>query len=132
MMNALGPTLYDRLGGEAGVMALVQAFYDAVEREPALEPLHHLHLRGHGVAHARQEQFDFLSGFFGGPRLYVERHGHARLKEIHAHLHIDTAQRDLWLEGMRQAVAAAGLEPALAELLLHRLSLAAEMVRNQP
>lgn len=131
-MNALGPTLYDRIGGEDGVATLVRGFYDAVEQDPRLDALHRLHLRGHGVAHARQEQFDFLSGFLGGPRLYVERHGHARLKEIHAHLHLDSVQRDLWIEGMRQAVAKAGFEPAVGELLLHRLSLAAEMVRNQP
>ncbi len=131
-MNALGPSLYDRLGGEAGVAALVQAFYDAVEGDPRFDALHRLHLRGHGVAHARQEQFDFLSGFLGGPRLYVERHGHSRLKEIHAHVHVDAAMRDLWLEGMHHAGGAAGFPPPLAEALMHRLFLAAETVRNQP
>ncbi len=131
-MNALGPTLYDRLGGEAGLADLVRAFYDAIEHDPRFDALHRLHLRGHGVAHSRQEQFDFLSGFLGGPRLYVDRHGHSRLGEIHAHVHVDTALRDLWLEGMRHAVTAAGFGPPVAEALMHRLTLAAETVRNQP
>ena len=44
---------------------LVETFYDVIENEPEGEALAILHLRGHGVAHSRIEQFNFLSGFFG-------------------------------------------------------------------
>ena len=72
--------LYERVGGEEGVRRLVETFYDVVEYEPEGEALAILHLRGHGVAHSRIEQFNFLSGFFGGPHLYVEKYGHSNVR----------------------------------------------------
>lgn len=125
-------SLYQRLAGEPGLRAVVEAFYDLIEQDPRFERLHRLHLRGHGVAHSRHEQFDFLSGFLGGPRLYVERHGHSRLREIHAHVPIDAEMRDLWLEGMRLALDRAGVTGSLAEALMRHLGHAAEMARNLP
>lgn len=70
-------SLYDLIGGEKGLRALVETFYDIVEFEDAGSVLHVLHRRGHGTAHSRIEQFDFMSGFLGGPRLYVTHHGHS-------------------------------------------------------
>ncbi len=98
-------TLYKELGEEAGVRTLVEAFYDVIEQDPGAHELHLLHLRGHGVAHSREEQFNYLSGFFGGPSRYVQKHGHSRLTEIHEHVPIGPAMRDLWLRCMEKAMA---------------------------
>lgn len=124
-------TMYDALG-ERGVRALVEAFYDIIEQDPAARALHLLHLRGSGISHARAQQFDFLSGFLGGPRLYVERHGHSHLREIHAHVPIDTEMRDLWLRCMTQALEKAAVPGELRETLMRHFGRAAEMVRNLP
>ena len=122
---------YERLGGDDGVRALVEAFYDIVEQEEFAEELHLLHRRGFGVAHSREEQFNYLSGFFGGPQRYVMTHGHARLKEIHEHVPIGPEMRDLWLRCMDEATARIGLDGDLAALLMRHLKAAAETARNQ-
>ena len=122
---------YERLGGDNGVRMLVETFYDIVEQEEYAAELHLLHRRGFGVAHSREEQFNYLSGFFGGPQRYVMTHGHARLKEIHEHVPIGPEMRDLWLRCMDQAIAGSGLDEDLAALLMRHLKAAAETARNQ-
>ncbi|MEW9837758.1 group II truncated hemoglobin [Mesorhizobium marinum] len=122
---------YERLGGDDGVRALVETFYDIIEQEDHAHDLHILHMRGFGVAHSREEQFNYLSGFFGGPQRYVMKHGHARLKEIHEHVPIGPEMRDLWLGCMGEAIARLRLEPDLAALLMRHLSAAAESARNR-
>lgn len=123
---------YERLGGDDGVRALVEAFYDIVEQEDHAAELHLLHRRGFGIAHSREEQFNYLSGFFGGPQRYVMQHGHARLKEIHEHVPIGPAMRDLWLRCMGEAITRIGLDADLASLLMRHLTAAAETARNRP
>jgi hemoglobin len=123
-------SLYKRIGEDKGVRALVKAFYDIIETEEYARDLNLLHLRGHGVAHSRIEQFDYLSGFLGGPAYYLQNHGHTRLKEIHEHVPIDREMRDLWLKCMAQAVDVARLSPALADELMRHLTRAAESARN--
>lgn len=123
-------TIFARLGGEAGVRALVDAFYDIVERDEGAKPLLLLHLQGSGIAHSRDEQFNYLCGFFGGPQHYVMKHRHSRLREIHAHVPIGPMQRDLWLRCMRQAVDAQGMAPDLAALVMGHFAKAAETARN--
>jgi len=123
-------SLYQQLGGEAAIESLVEAFYDIIEQDEAARELHLLHLRGHGVAHSRLEQFNYLSGFFGGPQYYVMAHGHARLKEIHEHVPIDSKMRDLWLSCMEQAIAKVAIRPELRDRLMRHFTRAAEAARN--
>lgn len=125
-------SLYQQMGGEAAVRQLVEAFYDIVEQEPAGAPLYLLHLRGHGVAHSRQEQFHFLSGFLGGPRLYVERHGHSDVRRMHAHVAIDKTARDAWLTCMDMAIDRVGLSSAVKVAVMKHFTRVADMLINQP
>ena len=73
-------TLLDDIGGDDSLVALVNRFYDLVETLPEGATLRRLHGRGHGIAHARIEQVDFMSGFLGGRQHYRERHGHMDVK----------------------------------------------------
>lgn len=120
-------SLYEQLG-EDNLRRLVEAFYDIIEREPAAEELHLLHLRGHGVAHSRIEQFNFLSGFFGGPKLYVEKFGHANLKRIHEHIEITSSLRELWLCSMSKAIDEINLPRKTAEQVMRYLTNAANTI----
>lgn len=101
-------SMLDDIGGEEKLRDLVETFYDLVETLPEGSNLRRLHARGHGVAHARVEQFNFLSGFMGGRHYYREKHGHMDVREMHAHVPIRTADADNWLECMRQALADEG------------------------
>ena len=120
----------DTIGGEPALRALVDAFYDRMESDPALHPLHRLHFRGHGLAHTRQAQFEFLCGFFGGRAYYRERFGHMNLREIHAHVPIRTADAELWLATFDAALAECGMTGAVVDKVRATLRRAAQMLVN--
>lgn len=105
----MAAAMIDRIGGEPGLRDLVRSFYDILEFTPEGARLRQLHFRGHGFAHARAEQFDFLSGFLGGRRYYEERHGHMDVRHIHAHVPISVETAEDWLAAMDRALAENGL-----------------------
>jgi truncated hemoglobin YjbI len=74
-------TPYARLGGEVAVRALVDRFYDLMDLELQYAQLRAVH--GSDLASARDKLFWFLSGWLGGPSLYIERFGHPRLRARH-------------------------------------------------
>ena len=107
----------DRLGGEAALRRLVNRFYDLVESDPRGENLMRLHFRGHGLAHVREEQFNFLSGFLGGRRYYEEKHGAMEVRLMHAHVQIAPEDAENWLALMDQAIADQGHHGAHVDLM---------------
>ena len=122
------PTPYDRLGGDAGVRALVDRFYDYMDTLPQareIRAMHPAHLES-----SRQKLFLFLSGWLGGPPLYVQKYGHPRLRMRHLHFAIDTSARDAWLECMNRAIADCVHEKLLAEMLRSAFSRMASHLRN--
>lgn len=109
--------LLQQIGGEDELRQLVQTFYDLVETLPEAHALHRLHFRGFGMAHVREEQFNFLSGFMGSRQLYLEKHGHMNLREMHAHVPIRESDAEIWLQVFDQALAARQLSgPAIDKL----------------
>ncbi len=123
-------TPYQLIGGAKGVLNLVKVFYDIVEQDTAGAPLLALHLRGHGLVHARDAQFEFLSGFLGGPQLYAEHYGHSNVRKMHAHLSIGPAERDAWIACMHRALNAIEAEPKTQKILMQHFSRVAEALRN--
>lgn len=122
---------YTRLGGAEGVHRLVNAFYDLVETDPVGAPLMELHNIGNGLAHARQAQFEFMSGFLGGPQLYVERHGHSNVRKMHEHLQMNTAQSDAWVQCMDKALQQHGVDAQThAQLMAHFQRIATMLVNS--
>jgi hemoglobin len=125
-------TPYDVLG-EAKIRALAAAFYERMDTdEPALAHLHALDADGK-VSRALRERFAlFLIGWLGGPQLYVERHGHPRLRMRHADVPVDTAMRDAWLRAMGSAMGDVGLEGPIRVFLEDRFATVADFLRNVP
>lgn len=124
-------SLYHQLGGEAGVKRLVETFYDLIERHPQGQAVNILHLRGHGVAHSRVEQFNFLSGFLGGPNLYAEKYGHSNVRLMHEHVEINAEAKDAWLTCMAMAIDQVDLAPALKEQLMANFTVVATLLLNR-
>lgn len=123
-------SVYDDIGGEAPLRELVRRFYDLIETDPRGAVILGQHLRGHGIAHVRDEQFAFLSGFFGGPRRFAERHGHMNLRELHAHLSIRAGDAQSWVDLMDQAIEDTGLSGGPLERARPALHRAAFMLVN--
>ena len=110
-------TVIETIGGEAAVHLLVERFYDLIESLPQGQAIMDMHLKGHGLAHVRPAQFEFLCGFFGGRRYYLERNGHMNLREIHAHVAITVADAENWLDVMNRALADTGVpDPARGQI----------------
>jgi hemoglobin len=124
------PTPYEQLGGDAAVRALVDRFYDLMDREPAFAALRALHPAN--LAGSRDKLHLFLSGWLGGPELYVQRFGHPRLRARHLPFAIGTAERDQWLACMGQALAGQGVSAGLAQRLGQAFFGTADWMRNQP
>ncbi|MCB5411385.1 cyanoglobin [Pseudogemmobacter sp. CC-YST710] len=106
---------FEQIGGEDMLRRLVDRFYDLIETDPRGRHLLLLHHRGHGLAHAREEQFNFLAGFLGGPRYYAEKYGHMDVKQIHAHVPIRSEDAVDWLALMDQAISDCAISDESAE-----------------
>ena len=125
-------SLYDEIGGDEGVQHLVETFYNIVETDESAKKLHILHLRGSGIANSKKEQHLFMSGFLGGPKLYLEKHGHANLKNMHAHVVVDESSKDIWLNCMEKAMDEIALPEDTQEKLMRIFTPVAERLVNQP
>lgn len=122
-------TYYDRIGGEQGVRDLVERFYDLMDLEPQYKELRDTH--GASLESARMKLFLFLSGWLGGPDLYVERFGHPRLRARHMPFSIGTVERDQWVACMAQALQDQGVEEELRDKLLEAFFGVADWMRNR-
>ncbi|OHX14901.1 hemoglobin-like protein [Chromobacterium sphagni] len=122
-------TPYQLLGGEGVVRWLCDRFYDIMDSEPAVAPLRAMHPAD--LAGSRQKLFMFLSGWLGGPSLYMEAFGHPRLRMRHMPFAVDEAARDQWMLCMRQAVGELVVEDWLKHKLLEAFYNTADFMRNQ-
>ena len=122
------PTPYARLGGEPGVRALVDRFYDLMDLEPhyaALRALHPWTLDG-----SRDKLFWFLCGWLGGPSHYTYRYGHPMLRARHLPYRISSRERDQWMACMIQAMQDLAVDDQLAQKLAEALFGTADWMRN--
>ncbi len=129
MIAAEAGTPFMRLGGESGVRALVDRFYDLMDLEPAYAGIRALHpgtLDG-----SRDKLHWFLCGWLGGPDLYVQRYGHPRLRARHLPYAIGIAERDQWMACMIQAMQEQDLDTTLAQRLAESFFGTADWMRNR-
>lgn len=123
------PTPYERLGGEAPLRALVERFYDLMDELPEAWEIRKLHAED--LSGAREKLFLFLSGWMGGPSLYIEQYGHPRLRARHLPFPIGIRERDQWLMCMRQAMEDTGVDVKLRGELWQSFARTADHMRNQ-
>lgn len=104
-------SVYARLGGASAVRALVDRFYTLMDELPEAYTVRQLHPES--LAGSADSLFKYLSGWFGGPPLYIQERGHPRLRMRHAPYAIGTVERDEWMLCMRQALSEQVADPAL-------------------
>jgi len=123
-------TPYQLIGGESTVAALCDRFYELMDDTPQFQTIRAMHPTDLKIS--RDKLFMFLSGWLGGPDLYVQHIGHPMLRRRHLPFAIDTEERDQWVACMYLAMEAVGMEPAMREKLLASFFNTADFMRNQP
>ena len=122
-------TTYDLIGGEATIGKLCDRFYELMDSVPQFQGIRAMHpadLKG-----SRDKLFMFLSGWMGGPDLFVEKFGHPRLRARHMPFAIGSAERDQWVACMVLAMEDVGLEPGIRQKLLENFFNTADFMRNK-
>lgn len=121
-------TIYEVLNGEAGVRALVARFYALMDELPEAYAVRRIHPPSLEVS--EQNLFEFLSGWFGGPPLYIEKKGHPAMRMRHLPYVIGRQERDEWMlcmtlaleEHLPDAALRASLIGAFAHLADHMVN----------
>ncbi|QEF98782.1 Group 2 truncated hemoglobin YjbI [Stieleria maiorica] len=123
------PTLYEQLGGEEKLRRIVDRFYDLMSELPETKTIRALHPSD--LTESRNKLFKFLSGFFGGPSLYIEEYGHPRLRARHLPFPIGEDERDQWLLCMNRALDELVDNPLLVSQLKMTFFRTADHMRNR-
>lgn len=122
-------TTYEKIGGEPTVARLCDRFYELMGTAPQFRELRAMHpedLQG-----SRDKLFMFLSGWLGGPDLFVEKFGHPRLRARHMPFAIGTQERDQWVACMLLAMEDVGIEADIRAKLLQNFFSTADFMRNK-
>jgi hemoglobin len=121
-------TPYEALGGAPGVQRLVHRFYELMDALPeayAVRQMHPESLKG-----SAESLFEFLSGWFGGPSLYIAKKGHPRLRMRHAPYAVGPMVRDQWMLCMAQALTEQVTNQVLRASLIEIFSQMADHMIN--
>lgn len=127
--SAAETTPYEMLGGEAAVKALVERFYALMDEKPAYADIRKLHPPT--LESSTEKLFMFLSGWLGGPPLYMQTHGHPMLRARHLPFPIGVKERDQWMECMHEAMVDCQVPQALREALNDAFARTADHMRNR-
>lgn len=121
---------YELMGSEIVLRRLVDRFYDFMDEDPDYFGIRKLHPQE--LSSSRQKLVMFLSGWTGGPSLYVEKYCETRLRSRHLSFSISIAECDQWLSCMNRAMEEIGLEEQLRKSLTKAFEQTADFMRNQP
>jgi hemoglobin len=122
-------TTYELIGGDSGVGQLCDRFYQLMDSTAHFAELRAMHpdsLQG-----SRDKLYMFLSGWLGGPDLFVEKFGHPKLRARHLPFAIGTQERDQWVACMVLAMQDVGIEEGLRQKLMQNFFQTADFMRNK-
>jgi len=118
-------TLFDDIGGRPCIERVHRIFYGKLLVHPWLKDF----FVGKKRDHLESQQTDFMTGAFGGPRIYEGR----AIGCAHMHLYITDEVFTLRHEILAQSLSQAGVPPALAEQWLrHDESMRRALVKETP
>jgi len=120
--------LYYRMGEESGIRALVEKFYYYMDTLPEADGIRKLHPEN--LKESEEKLVLFLSGWSGGPPLYVEKYGHPRLRMRHMPFAIGESERDQWLFCMRRALQECVSDEEVRQFLDEKFAHIADFMRN--
>jgi hemoglobin len=103
--EAAAPTLFDWMGGDARLRALIEEFYRRVAHDPSIGPV----FAAMDAHHARKVA-DFIGQVFGGPDRYTAHGGsHAGMISRHMGRLLTQPQRARWVALLIETADDAGV-----------------------
>jgi hemoglobin len=122
-------TLYEAIGGDETVKALAQRFYQLMDILPEAKACRDIHPAD--MTQSEAKFYDYLTGYLGGPPVYVEKYGHPMLRRRHFVAPIGTAEREGWLLCFRQAMDETIANPKLRDIIWPPIEKLALHMQNQ-
>ena len=122
-------TPYGLIGGEQTILSLVDRFYFYMDSLPEAQGIRAMHQTN--LASAKAKLFKFLSGWLGGPNLFIEEFGHPMLRARHLPFAIGESERDQWMLCMNKALAEMTMDPQLKTNIQNALQHLATHMINQ-
>lgn len=122
-------TPYDLIGGEPAIRSLVDRFYFYMDILPEAQGIRAMHQPN--LDTAKDKLFKFLSGWLGGPNLYIDEFGHPMLRMRHLPFKIGESERDQWMLCMKKALAEIPMDPRLHTNIKNALQQLATHMINQ-
>ncbi|KJF66222.1 group II truncated hemoglobin [Rhizobium nepotum] len=122
-------TLYEAIGGDVTVRALTRRFYELMDTLP--EAAHCRAVHPADLSGSESKFYDYLTGYLGGPPVYVEKHGHPMLRRRHFAAPIGPAERDEWLLCFRRAMDETIENPKLRDIIWTPVERLAFHMQNQ-
>lgn len=122
-------THYQRIGGAESIHALVDRFYHLMDELPESYGIRKMHAESLGGAN--DKLFKFLSGWLGGPQLFIQEFGEPFLRRRHFPFAIGNSERDQWMLCMNQALSDVVEDETLRVELSIALSKVADHMRNR-
>lgn len=123
--------MYEKIGGLEAIEKLVNDFYEIMSTDPVAEDCFATH-SGRDIRESAEKLKFFLSGWTGGPQLYLEKYGHPRLRMRHFPFTIGPKEADQWIYCMRKALLKSEIDPGVQEQLLNAfLQVTAMLTENR-
>jgi hemoglobin len=120
-------TPYEILGDD-GIKQLARAFYDVMDELPQAADIRAMHAEN--MDHITRMLSAYLTGWMGGPPVYLALKGTVCLTDPHEPFRIGPKERDQWLLCMDAALEKVGASEDLKTMLKDPLYHIAETVRN--
>ena len=110
-------TLYEAIGGDAGVRRLMARFYELMDTLPEAANCRAIHPPS--LTGSEEKLYEYLSGWLGGPPLYTDKRGHPMLRRRHFMAGIGPKERDEWLlcfnRALDETIESEGLRTIIRE-----------------
>lgn len=121
--------MYEQIGGFEVIDRLVDDFYEIMSTDPVAKECFATH-SGRDIRESAEKLKFFLSGWTGGPQLYMEKYGHPRLRMRHFPFTIGVKEADQWLYCMRKALSRSSIEAGIQEQLMQSFQQVTEMLKG--
>jgi hemoglobin len=122
-------TLYEAIGGDPTVKALTRRFYELMDTLP--EAAHCRAVHPPDLTGSEEKFYEYLTGYLGGPPIYMQKRGHPMLRRRHFVAEIGPLERDEWLLCFRMAMDETIEHPRLREVIWPPIEKLAHHMQNK-